>query len=480
MAYSLSDFEKYGRSMELDNGKPALLESHGRAFFVDVFAGIPQCWFVVPEGNAKTTKLGLFVDYHLDRIPEANVAVAAAGKRQAMTLYRQAKGFLYRARMLSTQGGKFDCLDGYRVIRNNENNSRAEIFAQDADAGDGIIPTLCICEEPHRWPTLDLYRTWSGKLGKRGGQILVASTSGEPGSEFEETLKNIRTLTPDQTLKGAYLRAAGLGIVLHEYAVRDEADIEDMVKVKAANPHSEITVKTLAAKRASPTMTEAHWRRFTCNLPTRTTTPAVTEKEWREAQTDEEIPAGVPVVAGLDVGWRYDSTALVPLWVSDSQRVLGRATILVPPTDGQLELAMVERALAELHERNPISLLVMDISDARDVHDFAINEMGLDVEIRSVGIKAQIADYTHFMEALRAGTLRHNGDPGLTRHVLNATVRLMPLGDAVFARPGASRNTNAGLRDRRQIDALVAAAYANTAVAANPNSVYDERGLIAV
>jgi hypothetical protein len=122
----------------------------------------------------------------------------------------------------------------------------------------------------------------------------------------------------------------------------------------------------------------------------------------------------------------------------------------------------------------------MDISDARDVHDYAVNEMGLDVEVRSVGLKAQITDYSEFMEALRNGILKHSDDPGLTRHVLNATVRIMPLGDAVFARPGISRNTNAGLRDRRQIDALVAAAYANTAVAANPASVYDERGLITV
>jgi hypothetical protein len=79
------------------------------------------------------------------------------------------------------------------------------------------------------------------------------------------------------------------------------------------------------------------------------------------------------------------------------------------------------------------------------------------VEVRSVGLKSQIADYSYFMEALREGTLKHSGDPGLTRHVLNATVRIMPLGDAVFARPGASRTVNASFRDRRQIDALVAA-----------------------
>ena len=37
-----------------------------------------------------------------------------------------------------------------------------------------------------------LYRTWRGKLDKRGGQIVVISTAGEPGGEFEETIRQAR------------------------------------------------------------------------------------------------------------------------------------------------------------------------------------------------------------------------------------------------------------------------------------------------
>jgi hypothetical protein len=37
----------------------------------------------------------------------------------------------------------------------------------------------------------------------------------------------------------------------------------------------------------------------------------------RRAVSKERIPAGVPVSLGLDLGWKYDTTALVPLWVRD-------------------------------------------------------------------------------------------------------------------------------------------------------------------
>ena len=62
-----------------------------------------------------------------------------------------------------------------------------QIFAADAGHGDGVIPTLAVIDEPHRQDNMDLYLTWSGKLGKRAGQLLLISTAGEPGSEFEET-----------------------------------------------------------------------------------------------------------------------------------------------------------------------------------------------------------------------------------------------------------------------------------------------------
>ena len=62
------------------------------------------------------------------------------------------------------------------------------------------------------------------------------------------------------TRKGAYGRFEGPGIVMHEWALPEEADPDDIRAVKQANPHKGITLKSLKAKRARPTMTEAHWR----------------------------------------------------------------------------------------------------------------------------------------------------------------------------------------------------------------------------
>ena len=44
---------------------------------------------------------------------------------------------------------------------------------------------------------------------------------------------------------------------------------------------------------------------------------------------------GVGVHVGLDLGFVVDPTAIVPFWMPDeNERILGPATVLVPPGDG--------------------------------------------------------------------------------------------------------------------------------------------------
>jgi hypothetical protein len=117
-------------------------------------------------------------------------------------------------------------------------------------------------------------------------------------------------------------------------------------------------------------MTLEHWRRFVCNLPTRSGNAAIAEAEWFAARdVDERIPAGEPVGLGLDVAWKWDTTALVPLWRATTEfHLLGEAIVLEPPRDGtSLDPNLVERALIELHERNPIATVVMDMSRAEQL-----------------------------------------------------------------------------------------------------------------
>lgn len=458
-AFTLEHFRAWAGELTLDSGDQWELEPFQEAFIEDVFAGIPECWLIVPEGNGKTTLIGGLALYHCQHKMSAWVPVAASSREQAEILYRQAEGFVLRTPALQPL---FKCQEGYRRIRCDSMGSRIQVFAADDRTGDGVIPTLCLVDELHRHRDLRLYRTWRGKLEKRHGQIVTISTAGEPGGEFEETRERIRQSADEVTREGTFVRASSSRLVLHEWAVPEDGDAEDFELVKAANPFSGVTVEALTEKFSSPTMTLSHWRRFVCNLPTRSEFAAIQEQEWFDAATDEEIPVGQPVDVGLDVGWKWDTTAAVPLWVkSEDFRLLARARVLVPPRDGSsLDPYLVERALVEIHERNPIQTLVMDMSRAETIASWAEAEFGCRVIDRSQSNRFAAEDYEKFMEALRSGWLKHQGDRDLTRHALNAVARILPYGDARFERPAQSRNGPE--QDRRVIDALTAAAMVHS------------------
>ena len=68
-----------------------------------------------------------------------------------------------------------------------------EVYAADAGTADGVIPfPYAFLDELHRHKDLNLHRTWAGKLNKRGSQLIVISTAGAPGHEFETTREKIK------------------------------------------------------------------------------------------------------------------------------------------------------------------------------------------------------------------------------------------------------------------------------------------------
>jgi phage terminase large subunit-like protein len=466
--FTLGHFEEWARGLILDTGEPWELEDFQRAFLSDVFAGFRECWLVVPEGNTKTTTLAGLGLYHSQFRDAASAPIAASSREQAEIMYRQAEGFVLRSDNLRRI---FKCQEGYRRIKCLTNGSRIQVFAADDRTGDGVIPTLPMLDELHRHRDLRLYRVWRGKLGKRDGQLVAISTAGEPGSEFEETRERIRQQADEIERKETFTRAVAGRVVLHDWSVPEDGDVEDLELVKRANPFSGVTVEELKEKRESPTMTLEHWRRFVCNLPTRGGQAAITEAEWFAAQIGDEkqtpaerwheIVGHEPVAVGLDVAWKWDTTSAVPYWFRDNEfRLLGPPAILVPPRDGNsLDPNLVERALIDIHERNPIHTVVMDTSRAEQLAEWISQEFGAIVVDRVQTNKWAAEDYEKFMEALRQGWLKHCGDRGLTQHVLNGVARVLPFGDARFERPASGRLAN---QDRRVIDALTAAAMVNS------------------
>jgi phage terminase large subunit-like protein len=434
--FTVGHFVGWAAERRLDNEEPWLVEDYFARFVEDVFRGFPQCWLLVPEGNAKTTGLAGLALYHCEFRPTAFVPWAASARDQAEIGYTQARVFVESMPLASRPR----CYDGYRRVQ-FENGSRIQVFAAGAEHADGVIPTLPLIDELHRHKNMALYRTWAGKLRKRGGQLGVISTAGEPGSEFEVTREKIREAATEVLEEGAFGRYATERVVMHEYALRG-VDVFDLEAVKAANPFSKITAEYLAEKMADPTMTERHWRRFTCNLATMDdgTDPfiepfdwdalALKRSEWGEK--DSLVAGGAVVCLGGDGSRTWDTTVIA--WAH--KRADG--CVLV---DARVFSVRPDIAHHVLHQGGRIDFddveaFIIDRFDTFEVAEVAYDPRYLDrsmdiVEARlPEAMVAAVEPSSKLMrDALQAmfnlaseGKLRHAGDPVLAAHLANTGV----------------------------------------------------------
>lgn len=484
--FTLDHFRFYAEQLILDSGDPWELEDFQAEIVKDIFAGFKEVWIILPEGNAKTTLMSGLALYGADYTMDPWIPIGAAAQEQARILHDQAAGFVRRSGWENT---RFKIFDGYlRIVSVNTDGVGIKVYSADKKTGDGVIPApYCFIDEGHRAKDLGLYRTWKGKLRKRDAQLILSSTGGEPETDFEKTRDNVREKATKRDRKGpSYLRGEGDNIVMHEFKVPSVEQVDDLEVVKAANPLSTITIADLRAKKESPTLDRGEdWIRMTCNIPSRSSKSAITDKEWDEAQVpiaEWERAKGEPRDAGLDVAWKWDTTALVPLWKGPKYRIWGPAKILEPPRDGStLHPDEVKNAFYELLEEGPLGAIAMDLSKAEDIASWIEDELGITVIEWGTSNKFAVEDYESVMNGLRNGTLKHTGDPGLRSHAMHAIARRLPGGDYRFDRPVQSRGS-AKDQDRRVIDALTAAGMVTSLSNRNmepEESVWNKRVLTA-
>jgi phage terminase large subunit-like protein len=490
--FSAPHFREYTSRLVFDDGVQRGFEDWQVDVARDVFRGpdvAREVWLLVPEGNGKTTLVAALALYGLDFAPNPWIPVGASSRDQARILYTQAKSFVQ-----STPGleRRFECFDGYREIRSLRDADRRGRFGPagrgivvcpwDPDTNDGTIPyPYAIVDELHRHEDLTLYRLWKGKLRKRGAQIVTISTAGEPGSEFEDNRDLIRQRAAKRRRRHGGVRFEGGHLVMHEYMLEDVEQCMDPAKVAAVNPLPAITADTVAEDLASPTFDIGDHKRLKCNIPARSAFAAITDEEWAAAGTSlDRIPEGERIDCGLDFGWKWDTTAIAPIWNAGEYWLLDEAEVITPPRDGtSLHPDRVKERFTQVHERTPIEVVVCDITNGEDIAAWLEDELGVRVIVRGQETRSKVEDYKAFMRGLRNGTLRRVAHcPRLTRHSMNAVQRRLPGGDFRFDRPVSSRT--AKLQDRRVIDALDAAGMVHTVVntSAGEESVYQERELV--
>jgi phage terminase large subunit-like protein len=437
--FTMPHFRRWGADLVLDTGQTWRSQPFQEAFIADLFSGFPEAWLVVPEGNTKTTTLAIVALYHCENRPYASVPVAAASREQAEILYRQAEGLILRTERLNgrvhsavaaakgkqkTQVPRFVCLEGYRRI-NHHAGGRIQVFAADDRTGDGIIPTLGIIDEPHRLRDLALYRTWAGKIAKRQAQLVTISTSGEPGSDFEETRARIRVSATRSETRGSFTRYTTPRLVLHEWAVPDGDDVTDMAVVKAANPFKGITVGMLRKKYESPTMTMHHWLRFVCNRPTRDVDVWLgpdCEKIWSSLEDPYEFVPGAPTWVGVDAAITRDTTAVVALQVRPDGRVHGRAKFWQPARDEPTDISDVMHYVRTLGDTYKLQAVAFD-PRFMDWPAKVLGDEGIPMVEISQGVDRMTPIIGDLYTLIREGGMTHDRDPMFSAHVLGAVAR---------------------------------------------------------
>jgi phage terminase large subunit-like protein len=448
----LDAFARFCGLLKLEDGRPFVLERFQREMLSDYFGGATESLILISKKNGKSTLLAAIALHHLVTTPGAECVIAAASRDQATILYDQAAGFVRRSDQLQA---RLDVKRGYREIR-GRSSGRIRVLASDVDTADGVIPTLAMVDELHRHRSADLYGVFRDGLGPRGGRMVTISTAGDDEESPLGLMRRAAYGLPDVTRDGAHRRCASSDgeYVMHEWALDVGADVHDMDAVKGANPASWQTPEALERRHASPSMTSWQWARFACGVWLQGEDTAIGPVEWAACATDDSPPDGLTWRLGLDVGWKEDTTAIVPLALADDGAVwIADPVVLVPPAQRGVALRKREvlDAVARLAEEYAASVVVLDPENdgevvAQDIED----ELGLEVVAHSQKPAPMAQAAERFYAAVREGKLHHPRNDILTRHVLNAHRKATDDGRWRFVKENK--------QSRKVIDALIASA----------------------
>jgi hypothetical protein len=447
---SLEHFAEFCRRfIVLDNGKPFELEPFQRTIVASYFAGVTEVLVLLPKKNGKTTLMAALALHHLIYRSDVECYIAASAEKQAKILYRQARGFIERkgpdgelvpqAAALQT---KVVVKPGFLEIRSLRDGGFIQVLAGTAKFEDGLIPTLAIVDELHRHTDGGaLYGVLADGLGARDGRLVSISTAGE---SMRSPLGRARARAlkfPGVTRDGAYVhsRSPAGDFEMHEWSLRSSDNREDLQLVKTANPLEANTVRKLEIRKGSPFMTPSRWARFGAGVWMQGDDAAYSSVDWENhANPDLLVPKpGTAGYLGLDIGWRWDSTAIVfgepwdvewveidgeSGWWRWTKLRLAKPKVLRPPRNGN-SLPRKDIIDAVLYFKNELGLEILGVVFDRNAEGESVaqeieNDHGLEVIDHSQKGEVMAAASMGFGEALGQGRIEQPDDDEFTAHIL--------------------------------------------------------------
>jgi len=354
-------------------------------------------------------------------------------------------------------------------------NGWLRVVASDGPKQHGLILSLAIVDELHAHRDGELYTALrTGMMKRDDARMVTISTA---GSHAETPLGELRARAlaqPRVEREGMFTRAVGQNIALLEWSLPEKESIDDLTAVKAANPASFVTLKDLAEQRDA--VHEMAFRRYHANQWVAAADTAITPGEWGAcARPGVEIPAGHPgVTIGLDIGLKWDTTALVPVArvEPDEPLVIHTPVVLVPPRDGSaLQVEEIVAACEQMAERWLEPTFVVDPEQAGELvaQQLEARLPKARIMTHSQAPSAMARASELFAELVGSGGVVHPGDATLTQHVTSAAAKFM----------GERWRFVKQRRGGQPIDAVIAACMATRVLLADETVPADRPGLTA-
>jgi phage terminase large subunit-like protein len=294
------------------------LEPFQRRILRVVFGGEAEALILVPRGAGKTTLMGLVCVHHLLTVPEAKAYVAASSKDQARILFEAAAEAARRV-------DHPNVVHRHLEMRFCPDPDEPTVFTRhfrvlpaEGPRLHGLSPTLMVWDEAQAVTRDDVYPALASALHKTPGSKLVTITTA--GQGVESPLGQIRTRAlalPSVKRRGAVTEARGTDLVMLEWAVPADGDIDDMQQVRKANPAPWITTAALRQQRKR--LPDLAFRRFVANQWTERAGHWLPPGAWQQCVGEPQFTPGEKIWIGVDVGGERSSSAVA--WINERLHV---------------------------------------------------------------------------------------------------------------------------------------------------------------
>jgi hypothetical protein len=334
-------------------------------------------------------------------------------------------------------GKDFDI--GLERIMRNDGAGKAVSLAGSPNARDGARTTFQVFDETH-WHTLarlkQAHQTMMANLPKRKAAdawALEITTAPEPGAgSIAEATMDYATAVADGRVSDASLfffhRQAGDE---HDLTTREGARA---AVIEASGPAAVWRdIDGIVNLWNDPTMDRTYWERVYCNRLVKSESQAFDVVRWRALATHVEVKPRDMITLGFDGSMFHDATGIVATHVKTGfQWVAGVWERPVnAPDDWKVPADEVDAEVRELFGRYNVWRLYADPPYWQSWIDGWVGVFGKDhvVEWWTNRRRPMTSALESFHTAIKEGTISHDGDPRLERHLGNARRHEIPQRD---------------------------------------------------